>query len=78
LDLKQIEKHQEKEDNNDAYSLYVYAIRSPVTRDTHLRRLRIFFNHIQILSTDQPMDIRCNIFAQKTTSSPKWAFSKNT
>jgi hypothetical protein len=73
LDIKQIEKHQEED---DAYSLYVYAIRSPVTRDTYLRRLRIFFNHIQILSLDEPMDIRCNIFAQKATSNPKWAFSK--
>jgi hypothetical protein len=76
LDIKQVEKQHEQDDNNDAYSLYVYAIRSPVTRDTYLRRLRIFFNHIQILSMDEPMEIRCSIFAQKATSNPKWAFSK--
>jgi predicted AAA+ superfamily ATPase len=64
LDIKQIEKEQD----NDAYSLYVYAIRYPVTRDVYLRRLRIFFNHIQLLSMDEPMDVRCNIFAQKTAS----------
>lgn len=64
MDIKQIEKHQEQNDNdNDAYSLYVYAIRSPITRDVYLRRLRIFFNHIHILSMDEPMEVRCNIFA---------------
>jgi integrase len=77
LDVKQIEKHQEQnDDSNDAYSLYVYAIRSPVTRDVYLRRLRIFFNHIHILSMDEPMDVRCNIFAQKASSNSRWAFSK--
>ncbi len=32
------------------HMLFVYAMRSPVTKDTYLRRFRIFFNHIQILS----------------------------
>jgi hypothetical protein len=32
----------------NAYSLFVYAIRSQVTRDYYLRRLRIFFNHINL------------------------------
>ena len=42
MDINQTEKHEQaQDDNNDAYSLYVYAIRSPVTRDTYLRRLRI-------------------------------------
>jgi hypothetical protein len=76
LDTKQIEKHQEQDDDNDAYSLYVYAIRSPITRDVYLRRLRIFFNHIHILSMDESMDVRCNVFAQRATSNPKWAFNK--
>ena len=75
MDIKQIEKQQEEQDN-DAYSLYVYAIRSPVTRDVYLRRLRIFFNHIQLLSMGEPMDIRCNVFAEKASSNSKWAFSK--
>ena len=75
MDIKQIEK-QSRAKSVDAYSLYVYAIRSPVTRDVYLRRLRIFFNHIQILSMDEPMDVRCNIFAEKASSNPKWAFNK--
>ena len=76
MDIKQVKKQQNQEQDNDAYSLYAYAIRSPVTRDVYLRRLRIFFNHINILSMDEPMDVRCNVFAEKATSNPKWAFNK--
>ena len=35
-------------DESNAYSLFVYAIRSQVTRDYYLRRLRIFFNQINL------------------------------
>ena len=77
MDIKQIEKQQyQEQEQQDAYSLYVYAIRSPVTRDVYLRRLRIFFNHIQLLSMDEPMDVRCNLFAEKASSNSKWAFNK--
>jgi hypothetical protein len=61
---------------SDAYSLYLYGMRSPVTRNTYLRRLRIFFNHIQLLSNDEPMDVRCNLFVEKSKSTPGWAFSQ--
>ena len=44
--MKIIEESLEKESN--AYSLFVYAIRSQITRDYYLRRLRIFFNHINL------------------------------
>ena len=63
-------------DGDDAYSLFAYAIRSPNTKDTYLRRLRIFFNHINLLSLNEPMQIRCNRFADKGKSDPKWAFIK--
>src|SRR5688500_2629635 len=51
-------------------------MRSPTTKDTYLRRLRIFFNHIQLLSPNEPMEVRCNHFADKAMSDPKWAFAK--
>ena len=35
-------------EESNAYSLFVYAIRSQVTRDYYLRRLKIFFNHINL------------------------------
>jgi integrase len=73
LDIKQIEQHDQEQ---EAYSLYVYAIRSPVTRDVYIRRLRIFFNHIQLLSMDETMETRCNKFAEKSLSNQRWAFNK--
>ena len=33
----------------NAYSLFMYAVGSPVTRDYYLQRLRIFLNHIGLL-----------------------------
>jgi hypothetical protein len=57
-----------------AYSLFVYAIRSQVTRDYYLRRLRIFFNHINLLP-HEIMEERCNLFAANGLKDPNWAFS---
>ena len=54
---------QSLEDSN-VYSLFVYAIRSQVTRDYYLRRLRIFFNYIN-LESDKRIEERCNYFADK-------------
>ena len=39
---------EESLNKSNAYSLFVYAIISQVTRDYYLRRLRIFFNHISL------------------------------
>ena len=39
---------EQKFEESNAYSLFVYAIRSQVTRDYYLRRLKIFFNHINL------------------------------
>lgn len=77
MDLKPIkEQEQEQQEKEyDAYFLYVYAIRSSVTRDVYLRRLRIFFNHIQLLSMEQAMENRCNSFAKRAKSNPRWVFS---
>ena len=38
-----------QDNNNNAYSLFLYGLRSPVTRDYYLRRSRIFLNHISLL-----------------------------
>ena len=50
-------------EKSNAYSLFVYAIRSRVTRDYYLRRLRIFFNHIN-LEPDLTIEERYNSFAK--------------
>ncbi|MDF2736557.1 MAG: hypothetical protein K0S93_413, partial [Nitrososphaeraceae archaeon] len=54
-------------EESNAYSLFVYAIRSHVTRDYYLRRLRIFFNHIN-LEPDKTLEERCNYFANVVSS----------
>jgi hypothetical protein len=69
--MKIVEQNLEE---TNAYSLFVYAIRSQVTRDYYLRRLRIFFNHIN-LEPNLTMEERCNHFANKGTNDPSWAFN---
>ena len=61
-------------EGSNAYSLFVYAVRSQVTRDYYLRRLRIFFNFLD-LNSEQTIEERCNYFADKGTKDPNWAFS---
>ena len=69
--MKTVEPNYEQ---SNAYSLFVYAVRSQVTRDYYLRRLRIFFNYID-LQTDLTMEERCNYFANKRINDPTWAFN---
>jgi hypothetical protein len=69
----QIKSQDEPVDVSDAYSLFLYAVRSPVTRDYYLRRLRTFFNHINLLN-DRSMEERCNFFAENGMKDPNWAF----
>ena len=42
-------------------------------RDYYLRRLRIFFIHIN-LQSDLTIEERCNYFARKGTTNPNWVF----
>ena len=36
-------------EESDAYSLFLYAFRSPVIKDCYLRSMKIFFNFINCL-----------------------------
>ncbi len=58
----------------DAYSIFVYGIRSQLTRDYYLRCLKIFFDYIQFLP-GATIDERCNHFAERGKEDPNWAFS---
>ena len=72
---REIEKSGQIEvEETDAYSLFLYAVRSQVTRDYYLRRLRIFLNHIGLLPAGT-MEERCNLFASKGKKDPNWTFS---
>ena len=56
------------------YSLFVYAIRSPVTKDCYQRRLHRFFDSIG-LEPENTMEERINAFAEKANRDGKWAFN---
>jgi integrase len=66
---------QKENEVTDAYSLFVYAIRTQITRDYYLRRLRTFFDFIRLLPNSNIED-RCNRFAEKAIKDNKWTFSK--
>jgi hypothetical protein len=51
-------------EESNAYCLFMYAVRSPVTRDYYLRCLRIFLNHISLLP-EGTMEERCNLLHQR-------------
>jgi hypothetical protein len=69
-----IENQEERsEEESDPYSLFLYAIRSDITRDYYLRRLRIFFNHINLLPNGTIKE-RCNQFASNGLKDTTWAF----
>jgi hypothetical protein len=57
----------------NAYSLFVYAIRTQITKDYYLRRLRSFFDYIKLLPNAN-IELRCNQFAAVAIKDPKWTF----
>jgi hypothetical protein len=75
-----INQHQEDQRDqqstmlSNAYSLFVYAMRSQIIRNYYLRRLLIFFNYINLLP-DGAIEDRCNLFAGRGIKDPNWAFS---
>jgi hypothetical protein len=59
----------------NAYSLFAYAIRSQLTRDYYLRRLRTFFDFIKLLP-NSGIELRCNRFAAIAIKDCEWTFGK--
>jgi len=53
--------------------MFVYAIRSSLTRDYYLRRLRRFFDFLE-LNSQGTIEERCNLFAEKGKVNPSWVF----
>ena len=68
-------KVEQSYEESSAYSLFVFAVRSKVTRDYYLRRLRIFFNYID-LESNKTMETRSNYFAIMGKNDPRWAFNR--
>jgi integrase len=53
--------------------MFVYAIRSPYTKESYFRRLRRFFDGINFYE-GETMNRRCNTFAYKGKNDSNWAF----
>src|SRR5215831_3365635 len=64
----------EVEGFTDPYNIFVYAIRSPHTKESYFRRLRRFFDAINFCEGGS-LAKRCNTFADRAKSEPGWAFS---
>ncbi|MGA9152151.1 MAG: hypothetical protein WBZ36_16375 [Candidatus Nitrosopolaris sp.] len=56
---------------SDAYSLFLYAMNSPVTRDRYTTRLRRFFSFIGIKGE---VEEQCRIFIEKVNKDNEFAF----
>jgi hypothetical protein len=69
-----IDYQAQKEEYTDPYSMFVYTIRSPYTKESYFRRLRRFFDAIEFCK-GETMDKRCNTFAYKGRNVSNWAFS---
>jgi hypothetical protein len=52
------------------YSLFVYALNSPVTRERYTTRLRYFFSKIGL--SGKPMEELCRQFVEKGKQEPDW------
>jgi hypothetical protein len=63
-----------EQENIDPYTAFVYGIRSPYTKESYFRRLRAFFDAIN-LGKGKTLEERCNIFVQKGIADPNWAFN---
>lgn len=60
--------------NSNPYSLFLYSIKSPVTKDCYLRRLRTFFDFLGF-EKGRTMGERCNAFALKVKNGDSnWLF----
>ncbi len=58
----------------DAFSILLYNIKSASTKGYYLRRLKIFFDYIELFP-EKTIGERCNYFAEKGKVNSEWAFS---
>jgi hypothetical protein len=53
------------------YSMCKYSIRTELTRKYYERRIRTFFDFIEFM-VGSPIEVRCNLFAEKAKSDTHW------
>ncbi len=61
-------------ENQDPYSMFLFAMRSPKTREKCTGRLRMFFDFIDILPGETMIE-RSKYFCERAKSNNAWAFS---
>jgi hypothetical protein len=66
-----IDYQAQKVEDTDLYTMFIYAIRSPYTKESYFRRR--FFDAIDLYK-GMKMDERCNTFAYKAKIDYNWAF----
>ena len=58
---------------SNAYFMFTYGIRSPLTRKYYERRLKTFFDFIDLQGTT--IEERCNTFAERGIQDNTWALN---
>jgi hypothetical protein len=56
--------------DSSPYLIFIFAIRSPITREKYLQRIGYFFDYIGI--EQDTIEERCNIFGQKAKGDINW------
>jgi hypothetical protein len=57
----------------DPYSMFIFPMNSPLTREKYIGRLAKFFDFIEM--TEGTMEERCIVFAERAKNDFKWVFS---
>jgi len=66
------QEQQQEGEYLDPYSIFKYAMNSPVTRDRYTTRLDRFFHFIGIEGTN--IEEHCRVFIQNARKDNSWAF----
>lgn len=59
--------------DSDPYSMFIFAMNAPQTREKYVTRLKRFFDFIELPGLT--MEERCNNFAQKGKAESKWVLN---
>ena len=69
------DKLHEEEQRIDLWSLYIFAVKSPITRQKYQKRLAKFLDFISLDQADNTIEQKALVFAESGRKDPNWAFS---
>jgi hypothetical protein len=73
LEYKKLRKQGVLDIESDPYSMFIFAMNAPQTREKYVARLKRFFDFIDLPGST--IEERCNNFAQKGKAESKWVLS---